>query len=91
MKPLTFPEFFRLLYAIAEIAFITARIIASLDFSLSCKWIFSCHFKIKTEIKTIHFASCHNLEPKLLTFELFHEQNTDEGIIYWSPFINMVH
>ena len=25
-------EFFRLLYAIAEIAFITARIIASLDF-----------------------------------------------------------
>ena len=26
------PEFFRLLYAIAKIAFITAKIIASLDF-----------------------------------------------------------
>ena len=31
-KPRWSPEFFRLLYAIAKIAFITARIIASLDF-----------------------------------------------------------
>ena len=58
-------------------------------FSISCKYIFSCDFEMKTEVKSIHFASCQTLGPKLLSFEFFREQNTDKGIIYWCPFMNM--
>ena len=46
-KPRLSPEFFRLLYAIVKIAFVTAKIIASLDFISAVHMIhFIYHFII---------------------------------------------
>ena len=46
-KPRWSPEFFRLLYAIAKIALITAKIIASLEIIYEMNHIWNCGYEIK--------------------------------------------
>ena len=56
-KPRWSPEFFRLLYAIAKIAFITAKIIASLDF-ISAVHIWFISYTIHQRLKSMTFSGC---------------------------------
>ena len=62
------PEFFRLLYAIAKIAFITARIIASLKFIFTYTiktvtltlYLHNCQFRLYSKILYLYLAINYN-------------------------------